>query len=452
VRTIAVRTVAAAATVALVTGVCRAGDVDLTVASLALLVTVVVAGLLGALPVMVAACLGFLALNWFFTPPTGSLRIAHVDDVVALAVFVLAAAVVGFLVHRLDALHRSARRRELEARLRLDLAGRVTSGDLDTVLVQAAEALAELFALGGCRIRTDSRTVETGRVDPAVAVRTAAPGLVVEATPHDGPMHDTDRELLEAMTVGLAASVDRARLVTEIDETRVTAAMSQQRAGFISAVSHNLRTPLTAIKAAASALLASWSRLEPTERRELVESIYEESERLERLVQNTLELSRIRAGGLEARPEEVDVGDIVRIAVRRLRPIARSHLVRLVVSDDLGPVVLDVVMAQEIMLNLLENALRYAPPGSEIVVSALPAGTKRWELRVADHGPGVPPALRHRIFDEFTSAETNTQRRGTGLGLAIVRALVVAQGGSVDYEESEGGGATFVCTFPRAHG
>ena len=128
-------------------------------------------------------------------------------------------------------------------------------------------------------------------------------------------------------------------------------------------------------------------------------------------MRNTLELSRIRAGALEVEPERVDIADLVQHAVRRLRPIARAHRVRLDVDDDLPPVSLDVTMAEQILLNLLENALRFAPPGSEIVVGAhAPAGDDEIELRVADHGPGVPPEARGRIFEEFQSAETRPDR------------------------------------------
>jgi two-component system sensor histidine kinase KdpD len=205
---------------------------------------------------------------------------------------------------------------------------------------------------------------------------------------------------------------------------------------------------LTAVKAAASTLLGSWSRIDPEERRELLELICDESERLERLVRNTLELSRIRAGALEVEREQVDIADLVQHAVRRLRPIARAHRVRLDVAPKLPPVALDVTMAEQIFLNLLENALRFAPPGSEIVVGAHAVDGDAVEARVSDHGPGVPVEARDRIFEEFRSADERPDHAGTGLGLAIVRALVLAHGGSVRYEDTPGGGATFVCTFP----
>ena len=106
-------------------------------------------------------------------------------------------------------------------------------------------------------------------------------------------------------------------------------------------------------------------------------------------------------------------------------------------------------MIEQILLNLLENALRFAPPGSEIVVGARPVADDRVEVSVSDHGPGVPPDARTRIFEEFQSVDTRPDRSGTGLGLAIVRALVTAQHGTVRYEDTPGGGATFVCSFPR---
>ena len=135
-------------------------------------------------------------------------------------------------------------------------------------------------------------------------------------------------------------------------------------------------------------------------------------------------------------------------AVRRLRPIARAHRVRLDVADDLPPSWLDVTMAEQILLNLLENALRFAPPGSEILVGALPVAGRR---RTPDLRPRPRRAAeaRERIFEEFQSADPRPDRSGTGLGLAIVRALVVAHGGTVRYEDTPGGGATFVCTFPQ---
>ena len=259
-----------------------------------------------------------------------------------------------------------------------------------------------------------------------------------------------DRELLEALVAGLAAGVDRLRLQEEVREARLVAEVGRQRAGFLSAVSHNLRTPLTAVKAAAGTLLASWSRIEPEERRELLETISDEAERLERLVRNTLELSRIRAGALEIEPERVDVADLVQHAVRRLRPIARAHRVRLDVDEDLPPVSLDVTMAEQILLNLLENALRFAPPGSEIVVGAhAPPVTTRSSC--------ASPITARASRPKRAIASSRSSRAPRPVPIAAEPVSVspsCAPSSSptevrVRYEDTPGGGATFVCTFPR---
>jgi two-component system, OmpR family, sensor histidine kinase KdpD len=443
-----IRVMLAVVAVGAVAGGARAARADLTVAALLLLVTVLAVGTLGFASGLTAAVVGFLSLNWFFTEPTGSFKIHRTDDVVALAVFAASAALVGWTVQRLSSLRRTALQREAEAKVRLDLTNRLLTGaDVDDALHGAADALAELFAFQACTLTAGEPLSAADEPDRA-NVRVDGPGVTLLARAPQ-QLTPADRELLEALVAGLAAGVDRLRLQEEVREARLVAEVGRQRAGFLSAVSHNLRTPLTAVKAAAGTLLASWSRIEPEERRELLETISDEAERLERLVRNTLELSRIRAGALEIEPERVDIADLVQHAVRRLRPIARAHRVRLDVDDDLPPVLLDVTMAEQILLNLLENALRFAPPGSEIVVGAHAYGDDEIELRVADHGPGVPPEARDRIFEEFQSAETRPDRSGTGLGLAIVRALVVAHGGSVRYEDTPGGGATFVCTFPR---
>jgi two-component system, OmpR family, sensor histidine kinase KdpD len=444
----AIRVAAAVAAVAIVACVARAARADLTVAALLLLVTVLGVGTLGLRAGLTGAFVGFMALNFLFTEPTGSFKIHRTDDVVALVVFLASAALVGWFVQLLSTLRATAVRREAEAKIRLDLTNRLLEGaDVDDALHSAAGALTELFAFEACTL-TAGAPLTAADEPPRANVRVDGPGVTLLARA-PRPLTAADRELLEALVAGLAAGVDRLRLQEEVREARLAAEVGRQRAGFLSAVSHNLRTPLTAVKAAAGTLLGSWSRIEPEERRELLETISDEAERLERLVRNTLELSRIRAGALDVEPERVDIADLVQHAVRRLRPIARAHRVRLDVDDDLPPVSLDVMMAEQILLNLLENALRFAPPGSEIVVGAHAAPGDSVELVVADHGPGVPLEARSRIFEEFQSAETRPDRSGTGLGLAIVRALVVAHGGSVRYDDTPGGGATFVCTFPR---
>ena len=144
------------------------------------------------------------------------------------------------------------------------------------------------------------------------------------------------------------------------------------------------------------------------------------------------------------------MSDLAGAAVRRLRPLARAHRIRLAIDEDLPPAGVDVGMMEQIFLNLLENALHYAPPGSEITISARRTGDMI-EVRVSDHGPGIPCAERERIFDEFVRVDARADRAGAGLGLAIVRALVTANRGRAWCEETPGGGATLAFSVPVAN-
>lgn len=449
------RFVVACAVLGVVTVAARATGIDLAAAALLLLVAVVVLSLLGLPVALVSAALGFVALNWYFTPPKGTFRIADGDDLAALIVFVGAASVVGTVVHLLDRARRQAERREAEARLRIDLANRLSArASIDEALPAIATSLRELFDLTSCRLvlhdgeGLGERDVRSGdAVTGASELRVANGPLTLEAQPRR-PLDTADRELLEALVAGVATALERLRFETEAREARVAAEVGATRAAFLSGVSHNLRTPLAAVKAAAATLLAPDAHLEPSEHDELLQMIRDESERLERLVRNTLALSRIKGGVFDIAPAVTDAGELVGVALRRVAPLATQHHLRAEVPDDLPPVRVDEAVLENVLLNLLENALRFAPAETEIVVAAAIGAQGALEVRVVDHGPGVPVEERARIFEEFVQG-ARRDGEGSGLGLAIVQSLVHAHGGSVWVEDTPGGGATFVCTFPQ---
>ena len=444
--------VGAVTIVAIATAIGRLLDVDLTAAALLLLVAALLATLLGRVGAVIGVVAGFVALNYFFTAPRQSLDVQKGDDLVALVAFVAASGVLSWTVSRLDAARRTAQQRERETQLRLDLTTRLMAGeDPDTVVAGAADALVTLFTLVECTVRgPTTAATATGDGIPGLVMTVRIAPLEVDATARrDHPLDSLDRALLEALVAGLAAAIDRIRLEADAREARVAAQVGRTRSGFLSAVTHNLRTPLASIKAASSTLRAPDLDLAPEDRAELLDTIYDETDRLERLVTNILELSRIRAGALDVRRQPVDVPDLARAAVRRLRPLSRAHRVRLDIAPGLATVEVDIQMMEQVFGNLLENALRFAPPGSEILVSATstddPSGVV---VRITDHGPGVPAAETTRIFDEFTRVDSRPDATGTGLGLAIVRALVTAHGGHVWFEATPGGGATFAFDLP----
>ena len=362
---------------------------------------------------------GFLALNYSFTAPRGSLDVQKGDDLVALVAFVAASGVLSWTVTRLNRLRRTAEQRERETHIRLDLTTRLMAGeDPDTVVAGAAEALVTLFGLTSCTLRgPHGATTAIGPGAPGRATTVRIAPLEVEATAsRDHPLTTSDRALLEALVAGLAAAIDRLRLEADAREARIEAQVGRTRSGFLSAVTHNLRTPLASIKAASSTLRAPDLDLDPADRAELLDTIYDETDRLERLVTNILELSRIRAGALEVHRQTVDVRDLAQAAVRRLRPVgappcaARRRLRR---AGDLG-------RRRDDGAGLRQpprNAVKYAPPGSEILVSARRRSHRLTacrvvEVRVADHGIGVPVTERERIFEEFHARRRPPRRDG----------------------------------------
>ncbi len=229
-------------------------------------------------------------------------------------------------------------------------------------------------------------------------------------------------------------------------EARMHAAVEEERAGFLSAMTHNLRTPLGGIKAVVTTLRSPDVHLTHEEEHELLEVAFDETDRLERLVTKVLELSRIRAGVLDVQYETVDIGDLTREAVHRLHHLAIGHEIRLEVGGGIPLALVDPAMMEVVMVSLLENAIRFAPPDSEVLVRVAQANSGI-DVRVVDHGPGIAEADRERMFEAFERGPRPSD--GTGLGLAIARAFVEAQGGTIRIEETPGGGATFVVYLPR---
>lgn len=234
-------------------------------------------------------------------------------------------------------------------------------------------------------------------------------------------------------------------------QLQLEAELARTRAAFFAAAGHNLRTPLASIAASAEALVDAGEAVDPEDRLELLETIRDETDRLTRLVDKVLSLSRIRSGALELELLPVDLAGLVQVTIRRLGPLARNHHMSLDVPADVARLRLDPTLTEQLLLNLLENAVQHAPAGTEVLVTAALVGDEV-ELRVVDHGPGVPAELREAVFEEFVRAEPRAEVEGTGLGLAIVRSLVRAQDGSVWCEDTPGGGATFVVRFPLIDG
>jgi two-component system sensor histidine kinase KdpD len=219
----------------------------------------------------------------------------------------------------------------------------------------------------------------------------------------------------------------------------------------LTSISHDLRTPLASILGAATSLENYRNELGDSARDELVGTIREEAERLNRFIANLLDMTRVEAGAIVPRAEPVDLGEIIGSALERAKSLLSTHRVELDLEAPLPPLRLDPVLVEQVLFNLLDNAAKYAPPGSLVRVQAR-REDRAVSLRVIDEGPGIPPSDIDRIFDKFYRARAaDRQRAGTGLGLAVCRGFVAAMGGMiVAANRHDRRGAVFTVTLPIA--
>jgi two-component system sensor histidine kinase KdpD len=260
-------------------------------------------------------------------------------------------------------------------------------------------------------------------------------------------LSDDRRRLLEAFTAQTALAAGRAKLAEEEDRARSAAESERMKSTFLATVSHDLRTPLTAIKAAAEGLRQDAESRSDSAHRDLATSIDHEVARLDRLVGNLLELSRIEAGGLPLRRAPEDLSEVVGTAVNRLSPLLAGRTLSVQVPEDLPLVSLDAVEIDRVLTNLLENAVKFSPEGSEIVLSVWREGQQIF-MKVHNAGRPLPEAERRRIFDKFYRLDADGRGpRGVGLGLAICKGVVEAHGGSI-WAENDADGVAFVFSLP----
>ena len=449
---------------ALVVGLIVQPERELGALSLFLLAVVAAAVIGGIWAGVGSSVLGFLALNWFFTEPLHTLRVDDRDDVVAIVTFLVVALVVGSVVARAVEESVRATRREREARLLNLFAIKALSGQpLEQVLDDLATALIDALRLSTCAIeaRAGSRPIEIRHTAPGhtpgattsvtIASGNETYGTLSAARPADGEgLSPEDERLLESAARQIAVILDRETLDERARAARTDAEESRARAALFASVTHDLRTPLASIKASVTTLRQEELELDQEQRLELLRTVVEETDRLNRLIGNILELARVRAGALVPAKEPTALDEVVESVLHRMQPALGGVRVRTMLRDA-PDVAADPVQIDQVVSNLIENAARFAPAGSEIVVSVAPwhAGV---QVRVADHGPGIAPADRERVFEAFARVGSSDRDAsgGSGLGLTIAKAIVLAHGGRIWIEGSPGGGTAVTFELPVA--
>lgn len=264
-----------------------------------------------------------------------------------------------------------------------------------------------------------------------------------------GPLLTPDeRRLLDALADQAAVAIERIS-PRGLAEARVLAETERLRGALLTSISHDLRTPLASILGTVSSLRSYADKYDASQREELLATLQDEAERLNRFVGNLLDMTRLEAGAIELKLDLADVTEIVGSALERAGSVLARHRVEVAIAADLPMLRLDAILFEQVLFNLLDNAAKYAPPGSRIDVHARQDGDVV-AIEVADAGPGIPPGDLERVFDKFYRAQAQDRRRaGTGLGLAICRGFVEAQGGRIDAQNRrERSGAVLTIRIP----
>ncbi|GII28825.1 sensor histidine kinase [Planotetraspora mira] len=440
------------------------GELTLPSQILLFLVAVVGVALVGGMwPAVTAAVGGFLLLNWYFTPPVHTWTIANPENLLALIVFVLVAGSVSWIVDLAARRTREAARAGADAEVLSALAGHVLRGE--AALPSLLARLREIFGLASVTLlerRPDVEPSVGDKSEPKAwrivattgGVPCTCPGIAdTEMSIADdlvlalrGRLLDaSDRRVVEAFAAEAAVVLRQERLEREAEQVRPLAEADRMRTALLAAVSHDLRTPLASAKAAVESLRSTDIEWSLEDRAELLATADESLVKLNRLVVNLLDMSRLQAGVLGVSAELVALEEVVPRAVDDLGHL--SDRVRAEISPDFPEVIADPALLERILVNVMSNAVRYSPEGDRTLVTASWYGDQV-QVRVIDRGPGIPPEDHDRVFMPFQRLGDRDNHTGVGLGLALSRGLAEAMGGTLVPEETPGGGTTMTLTLP----
>lgn len=404
----------------------------------AVLPIAVVWGMAFAVPVAVGSMLTF---NWFFLPPRHTLRLTDSENWLALALYLAVAVVVSQLASRARRRTRDAEGRRREAELLASAATSLLSGRaVADVLGEIATGAAAVLGVPHASIVLGDAGVADGDRHPLEADGRVIGTLVTTPRQRDP---DVERRFLPALASLIAVAIDRERLEREALEAESLRRSDAIKTNVLRAVSHDLRSPLTAIAAAADGLADPGIRLDEAGRATLVDTIRAASGRLDRLVADLLDLSRLEAGAAQPNRELWQLDELVGLALDELHDDGR---VEVAVPASLPPALVDASHVRRILVNLLENARRHAGEGGHVSVAAREEGD-RIAVSISDDGPGIPADEVEKVFEPFRRGAAGSRQPGSGLGLAIARGFAHVNGGTLRVAPSRRG-ATLLLELP----
>ena len=425
--------------------------------------TIVVALVGGVVPAVIAAIVGSLFLNYYFTPPFYTFNINEPNNALALIVFVIVAVVVATIVDNAARRSKQAARASSESDLLVTTAGSILRGQqpLQAVIDRVREA----FGMDAVTLLERQGKPEGSRAQPSWRP-VASSGARQLSEPDDAdvavpvsddlclaasgrPLPAADRRVLGAFAAYAAAALEQQRLTAEAEAARPIAEADRTRAALLAAVSHDLRTPLASAKAAVTSLRSVDVQWTAEDRYELLATADESLDKLTRLVENLLDMSRLQAGAMSVFPKPADLGEVIARSLDDLGPRGKTVIVD--VPTDLPEVLVDPGILERVISNLAANAVHYCPAGEHALLTASSLG-ERVELRVIDRGPGIPREQEGRMFVPFQRLGDTDNTTGIGLGLALSKGLTEAMGGSLTPEETPGGGLTMLLSLPAVPG
>ena len=420
-------------------------------------------------PGVLAAFAAFLAFNYFFIPPYFTLLVHQTQDLLGLVVFLGVAVVLSQLLGRTRRSLAEATAREREA-IRLYELSQSLSGhqDVQTIAQAIAQKTLESFQADWVEVVLEASEGRQGtyiRLPKGKAAVESKPSFVVPLQAARGLLGEirmgraqpslsgSERRMLQTFASQSTLALERAWLTQAETRARVLEESDRLKSSLLSSVSHELRTPLATIKAAVTGLSSQAVDWDSEARSELLLVIDEETDHLDRLVGNLLNMSRIEAGALKpARKwhplEEIVSGVVYRIHWRDAARLAdQQHILQIDIPDDLPLVPVDYIQMEQVFTNLLSNSLKYSPPGTTVKISARQTDDKTVWVQVCNQGPGVPAEHLERIFDKFYRVTAADRVTGAGLGLSICKGIIEAHGGRI-WAENLPDGLAFNFTIP----
>nr|WP_069465796.1 ATP-binding protein [Actinacidiphila rubida] len=421
---------------------------NLTTDTLLFLMAVIgVACIGGVVSALLASITASLLLNWFFIPPIHRFTIGETNNVLALVVFAMAAVTVATIVDQSIRLSRRAASATAEAETLSSMAGSILRGDqgVAVLLQRTREAFGMESAELAHRTDVDAELAAAGSTRTDLVTAPVGPEDVLVL--RGRRLAASERRVFVAFAGHVAAALERARLAEAAAEVEPVKAADRMRTALLAAVSHDLRTPIASGWAAISSLRSRDVRFSDEDRDELLATAEESLVRLNRLVDNLLDMSRLQAGALTLNLQPTAIAEVLPLALDTL-PSTRTPVVTQGVAET-ADILADPPLLERVIANLVANAVRHTPPGKKVLVSGSALGD-RVELRVIDQGPGLQPDDHDRIFEPFQRMGDTDNTTGLGLGLALSRGLTEAMGGTLTPEDTPGGGLTMVVSLPAA--